>query len=315
MLPEQALNALDDGQRRLLSALVQLYSGLVTVNALKVENSLGNSAKLIAYTESDSCKLWAALGVDLIPGAGWDHSDDVIVVGKMDNFTMPTRDVTTDELSPAIPPPEAPGVTLSEIQVKRECDSRLSTFGDLFWKTMSQGHAPLERELGQSKIRSVYYRDRYLVTPLHAALLSRVLSGLAEQLDPSAVINIDTMELYGDKRSPQAISHNWTVVTMRNDVLRGLLEETLDRKVVLRVKQRREIEHRRELRIEWDSGATTTLWLDEGMGCWRVSGYRVFGFTSGVMQQIRELKKLDCSVSMAQPFLGTWVLAKSDEAG
>ena len=32
------------------------------------------------------------------------------------------------------------------------------------------------------------------------------------------------------------------------------------------------------------------------------------------MEQIRELKKLDCNVSMAQPMLGTWVLIKSDKA-
>lgn len=54
---------------------------------------------------------------------------------------------------------------------------------------------------------------------------------------------------------------------------------------------------------------------DTNMRCWRVSGYRVFGFTSGVMQQIRELKKLDCYVLIAQPMLGTRALLKSDETG
>jgi len=93
-----------------------------------------------------------------------------------------------------------------------------------------------------------------------------------------------------------------------------LLEETLDRKVVIRALQRKNIVHRRELRIKWDSGTTTTLWLDEGLGCWRVPGYRVFGFTSGVMEQVRKLKKLNCHVSMAQPMLGTWVLISSDSA-
>ncbi|RKX64144.1 MAG: hypothetical protein DRP42_06895, partial [Tenericutes bacterium] len=290
------------------------YGGTVTVKALDAKNSLGNNAKLLAYIEADTCMLWAASGVNLVPGTDWGHSDDVIVVGKMDSLTLPTHDVLIDELLPAISSTEAPDIPLSEIQIKQDCDTELSTFGDKFWETMSRAHAPLEREIGQSRIRSIFYRDRYLVSPLHAALLSRILKELSELMEPSAVISIDTMEVSRDARSPSAISHNWADNSVRNDVIRGLLEETLYRKVVLRALQRRNIEHRRELRIEWDSGTTTTLWLDEGVGCWRVSGYRVFGFTSGVMQQIRELKKLDCHVSMAQPRLGTWVMVKSGGA-
>ena len=232
----------------------------------------------------------------------------------MDRLSLPTRGVLSDELMPVTPPPEVPGVTLSEVQIRQDCDSELSVFGGKFWETLSKAHDPLEQELGQSKIRSVSYRDRYLVSPLHAALLSGILKELAVQMEPSAVIQIDTMEVSRDTRSPAAINHNWTDGNARNDVLRGLLEETLKRKVVLRVQQRRDIEHRRVLRIEWDSSTTTTLWLDEGVGCWRVSGYRMFGFTSGVMEQIRELKKLDRNVSMAHPMLWTWVLIKSDNA-
>ena len=313
VMPERALTTLGDGQRRLLSAMLQLYTGSITINALQTENSLGNNAKLIAYTESDTCKLWASSGVNLAPGAVWGHGNDVIVVGEMDRLSLPTRGVLIDELLPVTPSPEVPGVTLSEVQIRQDCDSELSVFGGKFWETLSKAHDQLERELGQSKIRSVSYRDRYLVSPLHAALLSGILKELAVQMEPSAVINIDTMEVSRDTRSPAAINHNWTDGNARNDVLRGLLEETLKHKVVLRVQQRRDIEHRRVLRIEWASGSTTTLWLDEGVGCWRVSGYRMFGFTSGVMEQIRELKKLDCHVLMAHPMLGTWVLIKSDK--
>jgi len=314
VLPEKALATLDNGQRRLLSALLHLYSGSVTINVLQTDNSLGSGARLIAYIEGDTCRLWAASDIDLVPGTGWGRSDDVIVVGEMDHFSLPARELLLDELSPEAPPSEAPGIVLSEIQIKQDCDGELSVFGGKFWGVMSQVHTPLELELGQSRIRSVSYRDRYLVSPLHAALLSRILAGLVEQLDSSAVISIDTMEISRDIRSPTAISHNWTDSSVRNDVIKGLLEETLDRKVVIRALQRKNIEHRRELCIEWDSGTTTTLWLDEGVGCWRVPGYRMFGFTSGVMEQVRELKKLNCHVSMAQPMLGTWALISSDSA-
>ena len=300
LAPKGSHAELPASQQRILSAIHEASSGNLEFAELQLENAVSGDIKLLAMAEGEVNRFWAASNPVLVPGLEWGSSHDVLISGGQ-NLALPfkCRDISVDALvsEPAI-------VGAVPLRLKTECDGSLKQFGQRFWQALEQ-HTGLELLEGR-RLVNVYYRDRYLVTPLHVALLHKVIAELLPYTTNDTNYELETASLHSERtRMPAAINHNWSCQVMRDDVLRSSIEDLVDKRVLLTVGDKRNIGHSRELVLAWDDGEVSTLYLDEGMGCWRAGGYQTFDFSADLQSQVRGVRNMSGYVQMAQPQLGT----------
>jgi hypothetical protein len=145
---------------------------------------------------------------------------------------------------------------------------------------------------GGSRLSRVRYADRYLRSPLTVRLLREVLAGLRVQSDLWAEdtrLEVETALLpRGSQRPPWAIGHNWEyeedrkLVTDRVLAIKGATP-------VLNVADARDLAHARELRLEWEDGASWYIRLDQGLGFWMAERNEQFPFDRSTDEQSRTL--------------------------
>jgi len=307
MAPKGFLNGLPDGQKRLLEAMTDAYSGDLVVAETGVENLIADDIRILASADGVRSIFWAASSPVLEPGMTWGASNDVLVSG-MKKFNLPSTAISVSQLQ-STAERSAPG--LSAVQIRQECDGRLSSFGDRFWRLINE-QIP-GKDILEGALQEISYRDRYLVTPLHASLLFQVIKSIGNAVSNETKINVVTSDMRQGDFVPYAVSHNWKAQDVRDEVIRGVVEDAADGiHVNFASKAKREIAHNRELSLSWSNGATTRVFLDEGVGCWRISGIKSFDFAASVLDQIRSIKRLDGLVQIAQPQLGTAVYVRHD---
>lgn len=233
-----------------------------------------------------------------------------MVKGTLPSFKFPTRQLNVTDLSPT----EVATGALSEINIKTECDGTLSDFGSRFWTYLRSEAGALSKALEADRIVALNYRDRYLRSPLHAALLSQILKALSDSFSDDPSISVATIDMPKPEFAPSRWNDNWPTNEARAEVLRGALEDAVGRRVDLEVRRKGAIDHRRSLRIDWESGYSTTLWIDEGMGAWRVAKYQTFDFSASALAQTRALRRVSTSVYVPQPKIGTWILVRHERS-
>ncbi|MCZ6803087.1 MAG: DEAD/DEAH box helicase [Proteobacteria bacterium] len=313
ILSKKSYDDLKDAQRRFLSSIIDVFTK-VSCHILKMENIVGGSGKIIAIAESKEWKLLAASEPNLSPGFEWGISENVIVSATISPSDLPLdlslTELTSDDLMP-IDISEGEKREIIEFNLKNECNGNLDEFGLKFWETVSKQIPSFKGETENQKIISISYTDRYVCTPFHVALLYQLINGLKDQFDNKIEVQVTTMHLQ-EKSKPHYIHHNWArgESSVRNTILKGVIEESVNKAVKIVSHPRANIDHRRHLILEWNNNKKTHVTLDQGLGCWNASGYKIFEFSARVSDQIRLIKKLDINVSIAQPKIGTWVLIR-----
>jgi len=308
LAPVGTYSKLPAHQRRTLAAMVELAAGGLELGELSIANNIGGDIQLLALMDSSSPRFWATANPQLYPGGGWGRSEDVLVSGEQ-NIQLPFEKIALDDFLTATTEVVIQGAT--PIKLKQECDGQLSKFGQEFWEALAMlGNF----ELPGCPIKEIYYRDRYLVTPLYASLLYRILGYLQPFLTKETSVEVLTAEFdkYHRGNNPYAVNHNWGQQKDRDQVVRGVIEELTGGYVGLKARPKNEIEHSRELTITWEDDKKTRIFLDEGVGCWRINGMKSFEFGGSVNQQIKDVISLQCYVGMAQPRLGTNLFLLSD---
>lgn len=286
-------------QKRTLAAMFELAGGQLELGELNSMNSIGGDISLLALMESNAPRYWAASNPQLLPGEGWGRCEDVLVSGLL-HIDLPFEPIVLDDFLPAIT--EVQGAR--PIKLKRECDGKLSKFGQDFWQAIAEQAG---FELPDCNIKEIYYRDRYLVSPLHVSLLYRLLGHLQPFLCKDTTVEILTAEFDRHHRydNSYAVNQNWGRQMDRDQVVRGVIEGLTGGYVGLTAKPKKEVDHSRELSITWQDGISMKLYLDEGVGCWRINGMQSFEFGGSVSHQIKDVAGLQGYVTMAQPRLGT----------
>ena len=297
--PKNTFKNLPDGQLRLLLAMSTLREGRIEFSETTLPNLVTSDASILASTEGDHPYFWLTKEPNLIPGSSWGESDDVLVVGSK-SFDLPTESFELSDISIAKTPDIIGAIPLV---IKSECDGSLETFGGKFWDQINEklGVTIVEKGL----LTEVYYRDRYLVTPLHAALLYQIVSSLDENITKQTRVEVVTANIQHSNVAPYSISNNWSSQDSRNQVVRGALEEITGSAVRLESENKRDVAHNRILQLTFESGEIIKIYLDEGVGCWRTSGMSAFDFTAGVQKQVKLVMSMSPTVRIAQPKIGT----------
>lgn len=297
--PKGTYEKLPDEQLRLLSAMCTLGNGGIELAETSLPNRVTADASLLASTEGDTPYFWLTKEPNLTPGTNWGASEDVLVAGSK-SFDLPTEVFELSSISIAKTPDDVGAIPLV---IKTECDGNVENFGDKFWQSIN---SKIGDDIStKGLLREIYYRDRYLVTPLHASLLFQIIHSLENSISKETRIEIATADIRPSHIAPDLISDNWSSQESRDQVVRGILENITGTAVRLESKNRRDVAHNRELQLNFESGECIKVYLDEGVGCWRISGRKSFDFTAGVNRQIKLVTSMTPSVRIAQPKIGT----------
>lgn len=305
--PKGTYKSLPDEQLRLLSAMCTLGNDCIELAETALPNLVTTDASLLASTEGDNPYFWLTKRPSLTPGLGWGESEDILVAGTK-SFDLPTDVFELSDLSIAKTPDVIGAIPLV---IKTECDGSVEDFGEKFWQLINSKVGDDISEMGF--ITDVYYRDRYLVTPLHASLLFNIIHSLKENISKQTRIEVATADMKLANTSPYSVSNNWNSQNSRDQVVRGVLEGITGTAVRLESKHKSNVAHNRELQLTFESGESVKVYLDEGVGCWRANGMKSFDFTAGITKQIKLVSEMAVSVRIAQPSVGTSIFIVQDK--
>jgi hypothetical protein len=164
-----------------------------------------------------------------------------------------------------------------EVSIHHDLDGPVTGFGTRFWHKLMTEHPGTHDLLrkDEDSIIGLEYCDRYLFSPLSAALLVEIVKGLKSTVGPNRwVINsleIRTTRMVSEDGSwnPNKLWSNWPDSAIRDEVLRSMLQR-MGIPATLNLSERNEMEHGRSMDIELSTGKRLTIRLDQGVGYWQV---------------------------------------------
>ena len=225
----------------------------------------------------------------LIPQSEWLNSlDDTIWVSSMDipileYKALPTNDWELNSLGAIV------------LEVANELNGPLQQWTTQLKTLLSKECPEFSTLINHDSAVTLTYIDRYLKSPWHIMLLGGVLS-LFKGSDLQQV-NIQTLEPNGSDRPSTQITHDWSNGKELSLVLREWLFKDLGVYPSIRLEQQTTaLQHGRVLTIQWQSGRTTQIIFDQGMGYWRPKGFSSYdlklNFRASAKEQIEEMFKM-----------------------
>jgi DEAD/DEAH box helicase domain-containing protein len=211
----------------------------------------GINTTTLACTNSDT----------LHPSQTWLHSSEDNCLVKSDSFNQLALDEidisqwSTRSLS-----------SQTAVEITTECNGKINGFGLRFWQHLSHKVEALSEALLSETIESVHYSDRYLQSPWSLILLGEIINGLTQEQQPKLII--DTLFNYKE-RTGQFIFHDWDEQAEMDEVYKTWFNVGVKTPCTINVhKDRKDIAHRRELKITFISGKQFSIRFDQGVGYW-----------------------------------------------
>ncbi len=311
-LPKEKINEISKTCGNLLAGLVDLSNGNLSIRAIAQPVPLDHGGKiLIGIGSHEKMRYWAAAQARREPGKEWACcGEQPIIRGDHQAlFKIEAQILDASRLRYI-------EQNVLQLHITTEFDGDLADFGARFWSLISDHIEPIQRQLQSGeKIQTITYYDRYLRTPLHAKLLQQIMSTFTNNIEEKSVIHIISMSKLpkDDERRPVDAWHDWVHDAIRCDVVKQMLRKSLPAKVDFELREKPQMPHNRELRIEWRNGNTCSIRPDEGMGCWGVRGIASFPFGGSVAAQVETLNKMNGQVFMKQKYLGTYLDCRFEE--
>jgi hypothetical protein len=215
---------------------------------------------------------------------------------------VPIAKAPGTELLPSSLRRNPPGI-FHEVKVGSELDGDVSSFGKRFWALIGKVEPALEARLaGRSGLAKVTYADRYVRSPLLVRLVAEVVRELSRApggIAKDTVLEVTTSAAAADRPSFR-VFHDWREARDQEAVLDGLLFDLGTR--AIRVDDRRDKVHMRELRLEWSDGRGFAVRLDQGFGFLRAEGSPrdlSFNFDAAARSQVQALRSARFAVRKA----------------
>ncbi len=184
------------------------------------------------------------------------------------------------------------------IEVGKDFNGPISDIGRRFWRLIGESFDEYEKLIGQhDPVRRVTYQDRYLRSPLVVSALYHVLDQLLGR-SPSddAEIQIKTTSADGGRSRSRMEYHDWEEPQKQKQIIETVFGRMVREDVDVELRKRRELGHQRELNVEWETGTTMRLVLDQGFGFLRTQNGSEFPFNANVESQAEEITLLDTRV-------------------
>jgi len=241
-----------------------------------------NGAVVLATLEaSEDRRVWLTRDVSAgVIGRGWGVGVEHSVVHAPISVLPTVRPIELGDLLPT--------ASASVAILQGEEGRSLRLFGPWFGALIKNQLEPLGQWF-PGQLNRIIYSDRYLRSPLTAALQLRAVASLRDCLasrDVTLPLTIRTAPLdQRGGRMPYLLHHDWQQENDRTAVL-----QTVGRGWNMQIDfQVGSIDHAREITIVYRSGQAIHLFMDQGFGYWQTSGRDRFEFGSKPSQQASSL--------------------------
>ena len=152
---------------------------------------------------------------------------------------------------------------------------------------------------------SISYSDRYLKSPWSLMLLG----GFLELFKNTDLMQVEIQTLYQvSNLVSNQLKHDWKRPDDQEAMIKHWLADILDTTVVVEIKDKTfELQHSREIIVNWFSGKKTRIVLDQGMGYWYprtlgkdISDFNFYEKQSCLYEQMRDKYKFSNMVNSAR---------------
>jgi len=269
VMPEAAIDSLDEGDRYLLASL----SDHPLIDVISVSKTAHAGTGLVAAEViGHKTSRWAVSDAgNLGFNPGWGMGDGPLIVTNTPGASAQDgKRLAASQIRPTVAVSSD-----TELEFRKELDGPLKGFGARFWNAIMSEHAGARTLLENvgNKIVSVAYSDRYIFTPLAASILADLIEGVIrlKPLTQPFVVSISTIASAASNNFVRdKLWSDWPQTGVRNGVLVELLNR-IGVGAVVKVEDRSTLGHARLLSIIFSNGRTLIVRLDQGVSYWRVS--------------------------------------------
>ena len=224
-----------------------------------------------------------------VPGAQWGNGAEVALVrGPPSELPVPNTLAVTRLV-------ELSSGNAHLIRVGVRLNGEVASFGDVFWKLLTE-EAPLTvAAIRTQKIHSVTYTDRYLLTPLSLRLLFEVV----RKMPGSAATNlcVSTARLSRPERRGWTVFHPFADDAARRAVLQALLPNAQ-----IDIRGKPDLPHARSFTLRLGDDRNITILLDQGFGAWRALRALKHDFSADPAKQARLLRSMNFEIGVEPEF-------------
>ena len=299
VVDQRAVASLSRENKSVLAAMTLLDS--VTVRSGAPATTPGGSAVMAEISQGSRVIAWAGRTEFAVPGVNWgDCGGTMIVRGPAKAANV------GDLLEFKVSEPDGLPAQTVRIEILDELDGAAFGFGRRLIEC-------IQNNLGSSlfaegdTIVGIKYHDRYLNSPLPAALLLEFVSALrnaAIEADAWGVGNtelcVSPMPTPRDHQlAPTKIWQNWESEQSRTEALVSAFEYA-GLELSLTTLTKADTIHARRMDISFSSGRKLQLWLDQGFSYWQIPrdrsmavGRTYFPFSGGAEQQAESIGNAD----------------------
>ena len=248
---------------------------------------------------------WAAKNVRLEPGKEWAYCGEKPIIRSdlKKIFNIDTNIINSPELRRS-------EKDVFQLHISKELNGKVAGFGDHFWSFISESFPRFAQEFKSGEmIQSIIYLDRYFRSPTHVKILYMLLETLSKNMDEQSKIQIISMTKANKElqQRPFAPWHDWLDDEIRSQVVRQVLGNITSAFANFELRDKQQIQHSRELLIEWCDGNICSLRFDEGIACWGIQSAASFPFEASVKDQAEFIREMEGHVFMRQEELGTYI--------
>lgn len=287
--PEDILRALPSEVGGVLASLIEATGAQLLASPGR--EPAGEPSSLIAeLMRANGTFRWATEDrTARVPGEQWGvQTDGTVVVRSLGSApapAVPGRKVRLDAL-------RGRSGTHQELVVRNQLDGPISEFGTRFWATVTAALPSLAAKLAGGRLAKVWYSDRYIQTPLSARLAIEVVRALAAQpawsKEESSLKMISTTMSSQVGAPPTLFTHDWRHSMERKRVVETAIGSIVP-KASFELRERKALEHYRELTLEWADGISWHVRLDQGFGFMGMPQPVRFPFERSVTEQSNAL--------------------------
>jgi DEAD/DEAH box helicase domain-containing protein len=263
LLPSSSLEKLSTEQQ---DAIGQLCSwGNLSVH--RADHPIGDL--LAELADATGCMAWRSRDCSVgTPADEWGKMGTAVLVRAR---LQESSDIGVEVEYQSTPPVETSN-TAGRLDIKSQLDGRVDGFGK---KLLARLGDSVKGKLlgGEADITTVIYRDRYLNSPLPAALLVDFIGAIKDvnlSRWDNPTIEIVSVAVPEDARGfaqPTQVFHNWPSTQDRDAAIKAAFE-LRGMNAVVRNLLKSQASHARTLEVGMSDGRKLKLWFDQGFGYW-----------------------------------------------
>jgi len=227
----------------------------------------------------------------LQPASAWGlgTKNSILVRGRQ---TSEAPRLTGSRITLALADAERPNLC-SVFMAERQLDGPVADIGAKFWSNLFQVAPWLDEWARSGPPESIQYSDRYLVSPLSARILYEICHALQQGAPAGSLkprISLTAMKSY-EKDLGVSLHQNWNNDRVQESVIKRLMTPLARTNPTIRLLRRDDVPHARMMKIDWNSGKSAEIILDQGVGFTRTTTVVRHDLQAAPDVQVEELKK------------------------